>query len=206
VVVATLVGLLFGFVGSMPMAGPIWALVFARALRGRMREGLYVAIGGALAEAIYAALAFWGFASLLERYAWIQSVSDGLAAVILAALGVLFLCHRGTEISDAGGPGRSGAGLLLGFTITALNPTLIATWSAASAMLLSTGLLEFRSQHALPFGFGALVGIVLWFATLLRLVGRFRERFSYDRLVAVIRVMGGGLLVLAMWFAWRLIA
>ena len=65
--VATLPGLLFGFVAAMPMAGPIWALVFERALRGRMREGLYVAIGGAVAEAVYAALAFWGFAALLER-------------------------------------------------------------------------------------------------------------------------------------------
>ena len=123
-----------------------------------------------------------------------------------AVLGVLFLCHRRTEISDAGGPERSGTGLLLGFTITALNPTLIATWSAASAMLLSRGLIDLRPQHALPFGLGALLGIVLWFATLLRLVGRFRERFSYAGLVAVIRVTGGGLLVLAMCFGWRLIA
>lgn len=204
-IVATLTGLLFGFVASMPIAGPISALVFERAVRGRMREGFSVAIGAAAAEAVYAALAFWGFASLLERYAWIQSLSDGLAAVILAVLGVLFLCHRRTETSNAGGPERSGTGLLLGFTVTALNPTLIATWSAASAMLLSTGLVDLQSHHALPFGLGALLGIVLWFATLLRLVGRFRERFSYPHLVAVIRFTGGALLVLAAWFGWRLI-
>ena len=205
-VTATLMGLLFGFVGSMPMAGPIWALVFARALQGRMREGLYIAIGGAIAEAIYAALAFWGFASLLERYAWIQSVSDATAAVILSVLGVLFIRHPRTEVSTPARPDRSGTGPILGFTITALNPTLIATWSAATAMLLSSGLVELESNHAVPFSLGALTGIVLWFVLLLWLVGRFKERFNYATIAMAIRITGGGLLALATWFGWRLIA
>ena len=72
-------------------------------------------------------------------------------------------------------------------------------------MLLSTGWVQFDSSHALPFSAGALVGIVVWFATLLRLVAHFRERFSYESLARVIRVMGWLLLVLAAWFAWRLV-
>ncbi|MDP6944769.1 MAG: LysE family transporter [Myxococcota bacterium] len=203
--VAALIGFLFGFVGSMPVAGPIAALVFARALEGRMRSGLHIAIGGAVAESLYAALAFWGFAELLERYAWIQPVSNGAAAVILSVLGVIFIRQREEEPAARPAQERAGAGLLLGFTITALNPTLIATWAAAAATLLSTGLIAFDSSHAAPFSLGAMVGIVAWFAVLLRLVAHFRDRFSYATLAKVIRVMGWCLLVLAGWFAWRLV-
>lgn len=205
-VLATLLGLLFGFVGSMPIAGPISALVFTRALRGRMQEGLFIAIGGALAEAIYAALAFWGFAALLEKYDWIQSVSNGVASLILAVLGVMFLFQSQREVSAHDAPDHSKTGIILGFTITILNPTLIATWSAASAILFSTGLVALEGQQVLPFSFGVLVGIVLWFTALLRLVGHFRERFSYASLNVVLRVTGGGLLLLAAWFGWRLIS
>ena len=79
-------------------------------------------------------------------------------------------------------------------------------WAAAAATLLSTGLVAFEGAHALPFSAGAMVGIVAWFATLLRLVAHFRERFSYASLARVIRVMGWFLLVIGAWFAYRLIA
>ena len=205
-VVAAIIGFLFGFIGSMPVAGPIAALVFARALQGQVRQGLHIAIGGALAEAIYAALAFWGFAELLDRVPWLEAASNVAAALILAVLGIVFMRYRQ---SDALAPSETrGAhrGVLLGFTITALNPTLIATWAAASATLLSSGVVSLDSSHALPFSLGALVGIVVWFATLLRLVMHFRQRFSHEALSRVIRWMGGGLLLLSGWFAWRLIA
>jgi len=206
VLVAAVIGFLFGFVGSMPVAGPIAALVFARAIEGRMRSGLHIAIGGAVAEAAYAALAFWGFAELLETYAWIEPVSNGAAAVILFVLGIVFIRQKGSEPGAPPAEERAGRGLVLGFTITALNPTLIATWAAAAATLLSTGLVTFDSSHTLPFSVGALVGIVTWFAVLLRLVAHFRERFSYATLAKVIRVMGWSLLVLSLWFAWRLLS
>ena len=203
-IIAALIGFLFGFVGSMPVAGPIAALVFTRALQGRTRSGMHIAIGGAVAEAIYAALAFWGFAELLVEYPWVRQASNVTAAVILSALGVIFIRHETTEPRETADAERPGSGLLLGFTITLLNPTLIVTWAAAAATLLSTGLVQFEARHALPFSLGAMAGIVLWFATLLRLVTHFRDRFSYAALARVIRAMGWGLIVIATWFAWQL--
>ena len=205
-IIAALIGFLFGFIGSMPVAGPIAALVFARALQGRMRSGLRIAMGGAVAEAAYAALAFWGFAELLEQYPWVQQVSNAAAAVILTVLGILFVRHKPGEPQESPEEDQPRSGFLLGFTITALNPTLIATWAAAAAMLLSTGLVAFEGAHALPFSVGAMVGIVAWFATLLRLVAHFRERFSYATLARVIRAMGWFLLVVGAWFAYQLLS
>ncbi len=203
--VAALTGFLFGFIGSMPIAGPVSALIFTRALEGRGREGVHIAIGAGVAETFYAALAFWGFAELLERYTWLETLSNAAAALILSILAFIFIRYRGDTMPDAHvEPSSRMRGALAGFTIVALNPTLLATWTAASATLLSSGLVSFVPSDALPFALGAFVGIVLWFVTLVRLVLRFRERFSHAALCRLIRGMGWFLCLVAGWFVWRL--
>ena len=47
-------GLCFGFVGSVPIAGPVSALVFRCGIDGRFKRGQGIAIGAAVAEAGYA--------------------------------------------------------------------------------------------------------------------------------------------------------
>ncbi len=69
---ALLAGFLFGFIGSMPVAGPIAGLVLSRGLQGRFASGANIAVGAALAEAAYACLAFWGFSTLLADHGWID--------------------------------------------------------------------------------------------------------------------------------------
>ena len=203
--IAAVVGFLFGFIGSMPVAGPIAVLVFSRGVDNRHRSALWVAVGGALAEGVYACLAFWGFAEFLARYPVMEPISRAVAAVVLTALGVSFLRRkvRRQKVDDRReGWGRSFA---LGFTITALNPTLIATWAAATTTLFSTKLVAFTPVTALPFGGGAIAGIIVWFALLLQLVKKFRSRFSEQTLNRVIQGMGVFVLVVAVWFAVMLV-
>ena len=101
--------LLFGFVGSMPLAGPIAILVLSRATQGRFGEALRIGLGAAVAEGLYAGLAFWGFTTFLARHAIVVPISHGVTAVVLLALGVRFMFWS----ADAGqGKPRSGAGTL----------------------------------------------------------------------------------------------
>jgi threonine/homoserine/homoserine lactone efflux protein len=201
---ALAIGFVFGFVGSMPVAGPIAALVFAQGLQGRLRSAAAIAVGGALAEAIYAFLAFWGFASFLTTYPWVVPVSRGVAATVLIILGVIFARHRAPAEPPATRRGWGG-GLLLGFAITALNPTLIATWSAATTTLFSTGWVRFVPALAPAFAAGACVGIAGWFALLLLLLRRYRDRFRASVLTAVIRAMGFFLIAVGLWFFFALL-
>jgi threonine/homoserine/homoserine lactone efflux protein len=199
-ITASVAGFLFGFVGSVPVAGPISVLVFARGVENRFFGGVALAVGGALAEGIYAGLALWGFAELLSHFPVLVQVTRATAAILLAILGVLFLCRRSRLPGGEKAREGWGGGLLLGFTITILNPTLMATWSAAITVLFASGWVPAEGRMALPFGLSAAAGIVSWFAVLLVLVGRLRYRFHPRALDKIVRAMGGLLLVIALWF------
>jgi threonine/homoserine/homoserine lactone efflux protein len=204
VIAILLIGFLFGFVGSIPVAGPISALVLGRALDARYREGLAIAVGAALAESIYAALAFWGVGALLAAHPWLDPASRLVAGGVLLALGVAFLRYRPDPHSPQPVPtGRKTRGFLLGFWITALNPTLIATWTAATATLASTGFAVLTPNGVVPFAAAACLGILCWFtvmlATIRRLAGGIGAR-KFQRLLPIlgtVLVFAGGMVAVS---------
>jgi threonine/homoserine/homoserine lactone efflux protein len=202
-VATAILGFTFGFVGSIPIAGPIAVLVLSRGLEGRARSALCLASGAALAEGGYAYLAFWGFSGLLTRYAWIEPASRIAAAVILTGLGLNFLHRPGAEATRAEPDprARNKRSFLLGLTLTALNPALIATWTAAVTLMYSLDLVRFEPAAALPFSLGAGSGITVWFATLLGFLQRFRTRISGAAIDRLLRRMGVVLIVLGLGFA-----
>ncbi len=203
-IVAFVLGFAFGFVGSIPVAGPISALVFSRGLAGRFRSGAFIAMGGAVGEAAYAFLAFWGFSEFLARYSFIVPVSRALGALILTVLAVSFL--RMKTLAEATGNAQADTpwpSFVLGLTLTALNPTLIATWTAVVTTLYSTELLSFSTGKAYPFGSGTLIGIVSWYVALLVLIRAHKDRFTPRTLLHLVRAVGVMLLGTAGWFFYR---
>jgi threonine/homoserine/homoserine lactone efflux protein len=205
--IAALVGFLVGWIGSVPVAGPISALVVTRGIAGRFRSGVFIAIGSAVVEALYAFLAFWGFSNFLTRYPVVVPVSRLFAAVILFALGIALLRKPPHRTSDEPPPQDSALGsLVMGASICALNPTLIATWTAVVTTLYSSELVAVTSAQALPFAAGVMSGIAGWFVVLLWIIHRYKERFSAAALDRVVRAIGGFLILVAAWFAWRFAA
>ena len=203
VVVAILIGFIFGFVGSMPVAGPIAALVFSAAIDGRFRTGLFIAAGCATAEAAYAGLAFWGFASFLDEYSWIVPVSNGVAALILVGLGVAFVLRDENALPPEPREAKDGNAFFLGFTIAALNPTLLATWAGGATLLASLDLVEMTPGLTIPFAAGACAGIITWNALLIGTIKRYRERFTYRAMQRALRGFGVFLIVVSFYFAYQ---
>jgi len=193
---AVLVGFLFGYIGSVPVAGPIAMLVLRLGLNHDVRHARNVAIGGAVAEACYALLAFWGLSSVLARNPRVLPASEIAGGAICLILGTVLILRPPSaprpreEGVRTRGLKRSLAG---GFFITALNPTLIVTWTAALTALHATGLFALETRRALPFAAGVLTGILAWFTTLLSLVRRYKERWSPEAIRTFIRAMGGAL-------------
>ena len=206
---AWLAGMVMGFAGSVPVAGPINMLVFSYGLQGRLRSATLIALGGALPEAFWAGLAFWGFTALLERYAWIEAGSEIAATVVLVGVGFFLLLRppSGKNSSESDRDDVSGtlSALGLGFSLTALNPTLLFNWGAAVTMVVSLGILLPRASLAFPFAVGVLMGILLWFAVILQLLARHHRRFSPESRAWMLRGMGVVLLVFAVATGTRLL-
>lgn len=182
----------------MPVAGPIAVLVFGQGLEDRGRNALFLAFGGALAESVYAYLAFWGFSAVLNSYPWIEHAARFFAAAMLIGLGIHFYRKRSEKRppQDPRSARRSNwRSFVLGFTITALNPTLIATWTFTVTTVYSLGIITFHAGNALPFSIGAFSGIVSWFATFLYLLNRFRSSFPRTAVERVLQVMAIALII-----------
>ena len=198
--IALPLGLLCGFVGSIP-AGPTGALVFERGLAGRTREALLIGAGAAVAESLYAALAFLGFAAAVARFPWLLPASRIAGAVLLFGLGFWFALGPGK--SGAKHPQRaakaSGSSLLLGFAVTGANPTLLVTWSATVTILHGTVGMPSDLAAAIPFAAGVLLGICGWFGLLVVLLHRYRDRLRPETRDLVIRVLGWFLVALGVW-------
>lgn len=188
VLLVSLVALAFGFLGSMPLAGPIAVLTVSRAAHDRYGEALRIAAGAAVAEGIYAGVAFWGFTTFLARISLIVPISHGATALVLTGLGARFIFWRMNEAEDKH-ESRSGT-LFLGFTVSMLNPTLLLTWSAAVAFLYSRHLEPKSSLAALPFGGCAAAGIAGWFACLVALMRKYRGKIPSKVLTYGVRAMG----------------
>lgn len=203
---ALLVGLLLGFVGSMPLAGPISILVFGRGLHGYFRSGLAIAVGAAVAEAGYAALACWGLGAFLERFPRVAFAARAGGALLLVGLGAWFVLHRPAPRNPDGvRDGGVRRGLGLGFGLSALNPTLLATWSAAAAMAHGTGLVGPGAAAAGLFGAGSGLGIVAWFWAMLGLLRRHHGRVRPELLDRVVQGLGAVLVVAGLWVAVALV-
>jgi threonine/homoserine/homoserine lactone efflux protein len=201
-----LIGFAFGYIGSMPVAGPISVLVLHLSLAHNPRHALYVAVGGAVAESLYALLAFWGLSAVVARYPMVLPAAKVVGAVLLLGLGLAMLLRRPAQAPPRPSPDQQRGtkrSFALGFLITAVNPTLIITWTAAVAALNATGLLDMRRAEALPFAASVCAGIILWFLTLLSLAKKWRTRVSAASLGRFMKSMGAGLVTLGGWMVVR---
>jgi len=190
---ALLAGTVMGFLGSMPIAGPIAILVLERGLVRRGREGLGVALGAAAAETVYAFLAFWGLGTVIYSSPTLLQASRLVGAGVMITLGI-YLARRRSSPPPAEGTtpvtGRKRRGFLLGLSVTFLNPTIVVSWTMVSTTVHSTGLVGHGLLASTIFALGVGTGIVLWFATLLHLLNRFQSGLRPQTVDRVLNITG----------------
>jgi len=140
----SIIGLLAGFIFSMPIAGPISVLITSNALKGRVQYCNRVAIGASFADMVYVFLAVFGVTKL---FIWLE---PAIPFILMA--GALFIFYIGFRIlrsridlehldqihPKTGKPIPSGkGGLYTGFMVNFLNPTLIFGWLATSVLVIT---------------------------------------------------------------------
>lgn len=199
---AGVLGLGLGFVGSMPIGGPVSLFVFKRGATGRYRDGILLATGAAAAESGYCAAALFGYSLAVDRFPMIRPVIGVLGALIMVALGVHFLLTRHVSGDAAVVPPDPRNGirdLTLGFSMVALNPSVMVSWLAVLAALHAIGLEPAGSGDRLLLVGGVGAGIVAWFSLFVWLLHHGRARIRpvvFDR---TIRAFGGGLCALGLY-------
>ncbi|HRP69737.1 MAG TPA: LysE family transporter [Turneriella sp.] len=180
-----ILGFASGFLGSVPVTGPIALLVFRSSLRGSFSSAMHIVLGASIAEALYCALATFGYIQIITAYPFLTKYIRYMGSIFLLLLGVLFLFQK-IKIVDEETPVVSAnekrGGFFTGFMISLLNPTLFLTWGSATSTIFSW----FNAITVLDmvlFPIAAGLGIVCWFFLLLEIFKKFRvkigERIGY---------------------------
>jgi arginine exporter protein ArgO len=159
---ALVVGLALGIVTGMPI-GVVNVAIVEAASRGRAAYAARVGVGGALADAMHAAIAFAGVGRVVtERVAWRAAMAVVMAAVVCAYASRVWRRRRGRVVCEERG------GMLAGLMLTLPNPGALAAWVAVAAVVWPG--IDIARALVLAAGVGA--GSALWFAALACWVGR----------------------------------
>jgi threonine/homoserine/homoserine lactone efflux protein len=140
----SIIGLMAGFIFSMPIAGPISILVTSNALKGRLKYCNLLAIGASLADFLYVLLAVYGVTHLFSEFKGIIPYILGAGALFILYVGIKIIrtkfdpYHIDEEqrLADEQEKKHRGA-FYTGFMINFLNPTLFFGWLISSFITLS---------------------------------------------------------------------
>lgn len=138
----SIIGLLAGFIFSMPVAGPISILVTSNALRGRLNYCIHAALGASIADLIYVFIAVLGLTELYNIYRPVIPYILIVGSVFLFFLG-LKISRTKLNISNTvheNGPlvkNEKNNGFVTGFLLNFLNPTLFLGWLTSSFITIS---------------------------------------------------------------------
>lgn len=200
---ALLIGFALGWLGSMPVAGAVSIFIVQHGLSGRIRDGLRLAAGAGIAEALWCIGTRMGAAQILARFPGVRTWAEVVGGLVLLGLGVYFLRRRDPLVVPAGGLDERPAqgNFRLGFFLVAGNPSIPVHWLALIAMVHSLGFDLFGGPPG-TFALGVALGIFGWFSLLLLALDRFRvllPKRTMQRVIkgvgAVLVVMGIGVLV-----------
>ncbi len=190
------IGFAMGFVGSMPVAGAVSIFVFQRGLAGRVRDGLILSAGAAVAEAAWCGVARFGADRILIRWPAVGPVAEVVGGIILIALGIYFLRLKNpAPATDQDSSENSTTREFgLGFALVAGNVAIPLNWLALITVAFSLGLDPFSGPPG-SFALAVSAGIMAWFTILLLLLNHFRTRFSPNALSRIMQVMGALLII-----------
>jgi threonine/homoserine/homoserine lactone efflux protein len=198
-------GLAVGFFVATPV-GPVGVLCIRRFLTVGLAAGFASGLGAACADSLFAALASFGV-TFISAYLLDNSVP-------LRAVGALFLLWMGFRVFRARPCVAEGVKVLSlvgdftsAFLLTLSNPVVLATFTAAFAVLRvdlqEGGLASMRSLVG-----GVFSGVASWWVVIGAARAIFRGRFNekgvrWINRTAGVAIAGGGLLILVSILVWR---
>jgi len=181
------------FIGSL-QAGVVNTAVLVHTIKWGQVAGRRMALGGALPELVYAAVAFVGAGWLVHALGIGTTGITLVVASILLLLGVyfLFLYHpKPAAVGEDKLTGDLRRGMLLGFA----NPQLLLFWCGVRLMVVSWGMDGEGFLEGAAFALGAFTGAIVLLLILVRMGVKAQERLSPVGLRRLFRGIGAVLAV-----------
>ena len=134
----TLIGFAAGFTLSIPVAGPIAALVVTESLKHKLKFARRVAAGSSFVEFFYVFIAMFGITYLIKFYQPFIPYLFVLGGVLIswASYKIYKTKFKIEEIDDTKIDEQKG-GFRTGMALNILNPTLFFGWLTTSFIILS---------------------------------------------------------------------
>ncbi|MDQ3337655.1 MAG: LysE family translocator [Myxococcota bacterium] len=163
-VTAAALGLGLGIVTGMPL-GVINVAIVDATVAGHRRFAMGIGIGGAVADAVHAALAFIGVGQLLlRRPDLVRALAIAAAVLVIAYAVIAWRTKRvPTKQIDATSP----RAVLTGLMLTLVNPGALSAWVAVAALWPGVSVAE-----AITLAVAVGVGSATWFTLLAYVVSR----------------------------------
>ena len=180
------------FIGSL-QAGVVNTAVLAHTIKWGQVAGRRMAVGGAIPELVYAAVAFVGAGWLVKALGMGTRGITFVVAGILLVLGVYFLFLYHPKPATKGEDKLTGdlrRGMLLGFA----NPQLLLFWCGVRLLVVSWGMDDAGWLALVSFSLGAITGAILLLLILVRMGVKAQERLSPAGLRRLFRGIGAVLI------------
>ena len=184
------IGLGIGVATCIPI-GIANVIVLDAAYHHGARRAIGAAIGGALADGIYAGLGMFGMGQLIGRYPFLPPVLHSISGCVLVAYGVTLLRARSVLADTTERPaaprsgGQLGAGFVVGLGATLLNPSAVVTW----IVIVGGHATGVAPTDAAAWLAGVVLGTFAWFLVVAFLALRGR-RVLRDKAVWMTRFVG----------------
>lgn len=195
---ALLVAFLFGFITSIPPAGPVSALLIRQSADGEHRHAVRIGIGAALVESVFAATAAGTVWLVAAQAALLHHIGFIVAALLFPVVGLRLLLWKPRSLT--GQRVSKGGGVWLGASVAALNPTPLVAWGTFVA-LLHAAHLAVEGPLIPLFGLAGGAGVLSWNLLLVGLLERHLGRLPRQLMTTFVRGVGCLLVGVGLWSA-----
>ena len=197
-----------GFVNCIPI-GPVNLEIFNTSLKKQYHQGLAVAAGGAIGDAIWAILAFFGI-SPFSRSMTMESIFFLITAAVTGVLGFIILrdskfVARKEEVIVVKIRRKRWA-FLKGLSLVLVNPLGIVFWMVVLQFLRKINIyIPLELKYEILFFIVVALGAASYFTLIVFITNRMKSFFNPQRTAKITKCLGYILFVLSAYFIFNAI-
>lgn len=189
-------GIFIGVLISLPV-GPVNIMVIQQTISKSRLEGFFSGLGVAISDTLYAILAGFSVAFILQIIREYGMLFKIIVSLVLAVVGVFILFSKpgkNPQVVPAG-KGSYVKRFISAFLLTAANPLVVFLYMA---LFTTFGIVLSLSNpvQTIAIMSGFLFGAIAWWFSITGIINRFKDKFTQRVCIAINRITGGSILLI----------